>query len=320
MTVRGRGALVATATAVGVTAGLTACTPAGESPSPDASTGPTAVPHDVASGLQVEVRQDRTQYADGTAKLHVTNGSAQTLTLLSGRLEADGFGPSSPDPSHRAATLRPGGARDVRIALGEVDCTAVPPSSGTPGGSDSTADGAGTVPVTVTVALGEADAPGAPSEVTLTATDPHGRLEAVHTQECARRLVASGASLQVVPEPATERRGDELVLLLRVRVEPVPGGPAVEVERITGTTLMAPADGSEAWTGEALDLDAAGDIVLDVAPRRCDPHAVAEDKRGTFVPVLTAVDGVEQPPVYLPMPEEAQPVFFDWISEACGWE
>ncbi|PRZ08575.1 hypothetical protein BCE75_101305 [Isoptericola sp. CG 20/1183] len=291
-------AAAALAAAVAITAATAACTP--DEP-------PATVPDDVASGLQVEVRQDRTQYADGTAKLHVTNGSTETLTLLSGRLEASGFGPSGPDGSAQPATLQPGGARDVRIALGEVDCDAAPPASGT-------------VAVSVTVALGEAAAPGPSRQVALTATDPHGRLAAVHTQECARRLVASGADLRVLPDLATERRGDRLVLLLRVRVEPVPGGPVVRLDRVTGTTLMAPADGAAAWTGEALAPDDAGDVVLDVAPQRCDPHAVAEDKRGTFVPVLATVDGAEQPPVYLPMPEEAQPAFFDWLGEACGWD
>jgi hypothetical protein len=312
----------------------TACSPAADAPDgSDAGTRasvPAPVPDDVAADLRVEVRQDRTQYAEGTAKLHVANGSDETLTLLSGGLEADGFGPSSLDASHRAATLRPGGARDVRIVLGEVDCVAEPPASG-PGATPGGDDGAVTVPVTLAVTLGEtgtAAPSGAPTEVVLTATDPHGRLAAVHGQECARRLVASGVSLRVRPELETARRGDDLVLLLRVRVEPVPGGPAVEVERITGTTLMTPADGSEAWTGGALDVGTApdgadarvGEIVLDVVPRRCDPHAVAEDKRGTFVPVLTTVDGVEQPPVHLPMPDEAQPAFFDYLGEACGWE
>ncbi|MCK0117540.1 hypothetical protein MWU57_10905 [Isoptericola sp. S6320L] len=316
MTIRRRPARAAAAlaAAVAIAAATAACTP-GESPA--------TVPDDVASSLQVEVRQDRTQYADGTAKLHVTNGSAETLTLLSGRLEASGFGPSGPDGSAPAATLRPGGARDVRITLGEVDCDAAPPASGTPGAPDpggSDAGAAGGVPVQVTVELGEAAAPGPPRRVGLTATDPHGRLAAVHTQECARRLVASGADLRVLPDLGTEQRGDHLVLLLRVRVEPVPGGPAVRLDRVTGTTLMAPADGAAAWTGEALEPDGAGDVVLDVTPQRCDPHAVAEDKRGTFVPVLATVDGAEQPPVYLPMPEEAQPAFFDWLGEACGWD
>lgn len=315
---RGRAARVL-ATSVVVVA-VSACGSAGEPPdapsrTPSAPATTATVPDDVTSSLRVEVRQDRTQYAEGTAKLHVTNGSAATLTLLSGSMGADGFGPSGPDGAQQPATLRPGAARDVRITLGDVDCASAPPASGTPGD-----DGEGTVPVRVTVALGEAAASGPPREVALTATDPHGRLAAVHTQECARRLVASGASLSVLPDLATERRGGELVLLLRVRVEPVPGGPRVAVERITGTTLMAPADGSEAWTGDAVEPDGAGDVVLDVVPQRCDPHAVAEDKRGTFTPVLTTVDGVAQPPVYLPLPEEARAAFFDYVSAACDWD
>ncbi|TWH25767.1 hypothetical protein L600_000900000170 [Isoptericola variabilis J7] len=93
----------------------------------------------------------------------------------------------------------------------------------------------------------------------------------------------------------------------------------MSVVRVGATTLMAPADGGPAWTGDALVGDGEGRLRLDVVPARCDPHAVAEDKRGTFVPVYAVVDGEEQPVVYLPMPDELKAELFAYVSEACGW-
>jgi hypothetical protein len=47
---------------------------------------------------------------------------------------------------------------------------------------------------------------------------------------------------------------------------------------------------------------------------------VAEDKRGTFVPVHATVDGVEQPVVYLAMPAALRAELFAFVHDACGWE
>ncbi len=286
---------------------LAACTGGDPSVSPVRA---SPVPDDVGAALRVEVRQDRSQYADRRAVLHVTNDSAQTLTLLGGHLAADGFGPSRPDGDPRPRTLRPGGgARDVRIALGEVDCATAPAAVGRP-------RPAGTAEVRV--ALGEAGAHGPETAVVLDVTDPHGRLAVVHAEECALARIAAGATLTV---EGFDRPGDPAgTARLEIAVTPVPGGPEVLVTRVGATTLMAPADGGESWAGASLAGRDSRRLRLDVVPARCDPHAVAEDKRGTFVPVYATVDGQEQPVVYLPMPDEAEVELFAFLHDACGWE
>ncbi len=287
---------------------LAACTvPDGGTNVSPAATSP--VPDDVGAALRVEVRQDRSQYADRRAVLHVTNGSAQTLTLLDGHLAADGFGPSRPDGEPRPRTLRPDGARDVRIALGEADCATAPAAVG-PREPVGTAE--------VSVALGEAGTHGPQTTVVLDVTDPHGRLAVVHAEECALARIAAGATLTV---EGLDRPADPAgAARLEIGVTPVPGGPEVLVTRVGATTLMAPADGGEGWTGASLSGRDSRRLRLDVVPARCDPHAVAEDKRGTFVPVYATVDGEEQPVVYLPLPDEAAAELFAFLHDACGWE
>jgi len=297
---------------VAATAALAACTSPGDDAAP--------LPSGVAQGLSVELRQDRTQYADHRAKLHVVNGSGHAVTLLGGALDAPGYGPSSPDGTARARTLPPGAGRDVRLRLGEVDCDAEPPVA------LSGADAQTTPVATATVRLAAggpspgADA-GAGTAVEVEVTDPLARLATVHAEVCAERLVASGVTLRVadvrtatVPTPDGEAPGGRITLA----VEPVPGGPEVRLAEISGTTLLSPAAGT-AWTGGDLSGQADGQVVLDVVPARCDPHVVAEDKRGTFLPVHAEVDGAPQPVIYVPMTDQQRAATYGLVHDACGW-
>lgn len=290
---------------------LAACTPAGDDATP--------LPSGVAQHLTAELRQDRTQYADRRAKLHVVNGSSHAVTLLGGTLDAPGYGPSSPDGTARAREVAPGAGRDVRLRLGEVDCDAEPPAALRGAEAQRTPVATATVVVAVGEPTGEGTAAGTAVEVEV--VDPLARLAAVHREACAERLVASGVTLRVtdvrdgdVPTPDGDAPGGRITLA----VEPVPGGPEVRLTEISGTTLLSPAAGT-AWAGDDLAGQADGQVVLDVVPARCDPHVVAEDKRGTFLPVHAEVDGVPQPVVYVPMTDQQRAAVYDLVHDACGW-
>jgi len=297
---------------VGLVVAATACTSPGDDAAP--------LPSGVAQGLSAELRQDRTQYADRTAKLHVVNGSDRTVTLLGGTLDAPGYGPSSPDGPAHAREIPPGVGRDVRLRLGEVDCGTAAPATLTG------AEAQRTPVATATVLVADGEAAGstpAGTAVEVEVVDPLGRLAAVHAETCAEHLVASGVTLRVtdvragrVPAPDGDVPGGRIILA----VEPVPGGPDVRLTEISGTTLLAPAAG-DAWTGDDLpgETAGAGHVVLDVVPARCDPHVVAEDKRGTFLPVHAEVDGVPQPEIYVPMTDEQRAAVYDLVHDACGW-
>ncbi|MCZ2262426.1 hypothetical protein IRJ14_07495 [Isoptericola sp. QY 916] len=166
-----------------------------------------------------------------------------------------------------------------------------------------------------------ADDTGAGTAVEVEVTDPLARLAAVHAKVCAERLVASGVTLRVtdvraadVPTPDGDAPGGRITLA----VEPVPGGPDVRLVEVSGTTLLSPATGN-AWTGDGLADQADGQVVLDVVPARCDPHVVAEDKRGTFLPVHADVDGAPQPVIYVPMTDQQRAAVYDVVHDTCGW-
>lgn len=272
------------------------------------------MPSDVAAHLSVEVGQGRTQYADREILLEVTNGSDRVLTLLSGALHADGFGPSHLTKD-RPRPLLPGATRDVYLGLGEALC------AGTPAGPDEPTPDAAPSAV-ITLALGEGDEQGPATEITVDeVTDPSGHLARNHAVDCAQAAVAAGVQLAVGADLPVATRDGEPTALVTVQVDPVDGGPDVTIDRITETTLLAnPARGDvSGWAGPDLDGQHSGEITLPVVPARCDVHAVGEDKRGTFLPVEASVDGTAQHVFYLPMPDAARAALYDFIADSCGW-
>ncbi|GHH70549.1 hypothetical protein [Promicromonospora soli] len=307
---RGRALIVVLTTMIGVVA--VACSGTGATPS--STLGP--VPDGVAADLSVEVGQGRTQYADREILLEVTNSSDETMTLLSGALQADGFGPSRPAKDGRTIALRPGTTRDVHVGLGEAEC------AGFPAGPDEPVPDA-TPSATITLALGEYDDLGPATDVVVDEVgDPAGHLARNHAVDCAQAAVEAGAQLAVDADIPVETRGGELTALVTVRVEPVDGGPEVTIDRLAGTTLMAnpnPRRGTSGWSGRDLAARSAGEITFPVVPARCDAHAVGEDKRGTFVPVYASVDGTPQHVFYLPMPDAARADLFAYIADYCDW-
>jgi hypothetical protein len=294
-----------------VGAAAVACTGGGAPPS---AKGP--VPDDVASHLSVEVAQGREQYAEREIRLEVTNDSDETLTLLSGTLRAEQFGPSHPTKEGRTLVLRPGATRAVFVGLGEVRCAdlAVAEKGAVTGAAPS---------ATITLALGEGDDLGPATDVAVDEVDdPVGHLARNHAVDCSAAAVAAGADLTVDADVPVETRDGELTALVTLRIERVDGGPEVTLDRIAGTTLMTNADpGGDAsgWVGPDLAGQGAGEVVLAVVPARCDVHAVAEDKRGTFLPVSARVGGVRQEPVYVPMPDTARSDFYDFVADYCDW-
>ncbi|PUB28897.1 hypothetical protein C8K30_103322 [Promicromonospora sp. AC04] len=306
---RGRTATVVVLASL-IGAAAVACTGGGTGTT-SSTLGP--VPDGVAAHLSVEVGQGRTQYADREILLSVTNGSDETMTLLAGALQADGFGPSHPTKEGRTIALRPGTTRDVYVGLGEAEC------AGFPAGPDEPVPDAAPS-ATITLALGEYDDLGPATDVVVDdVDDPSGHLARNHAVDCARAAVEAGVGLTTDADVPVETRDGEPTALVTLEIEPVAGGPEVTIDRIGGTTLMANPGGGSGWTGRDLAGQGSGRITLPVVPARCDAHAVGEDKRGTFLPVYASVDGEPQHVIYVPMPDSGRADLFDFIADSCDW-
>ncbi len=83
------------------------------------------------------------------------------------------------------------------------------------------------------------------------------------------------------------------------------------------TTLFTVAEPSSAELPAGTTGPVRLDVVLSVT--RCDPHAVAEDKKGYLMPVRVSVDGADEVLVEVAVPVPERPPLQDLIDRTCGF-
>jgi hypothetical protein len=164
-------------------------------------------------------------------------------------------------------------------------------------------------------------ATGTTPEETVAAADPFGVLTRNNAELCLARAADAVAGFRL--DPGLEVSADGRSAVVRLIIAPRDAAPAAEaaaltIVRIEGTTLLAE-DPAAPWP-RAVPVLAGGDvreIRLGIRPARCDPHAVAEDKVGTLLPLRVTVagrDGV--------LKVDAGPLLrgriYDFVTGACG--
>lgn len=294
------GALVVGLTVAGCVAGSGSRGPSG---TPGTSAGP-ALPDDVAAGLAVEIRQSRADWGRRVVQVRVANTGPGDVTVRHATLTTPGVEGAA--TSEREREVRAGVDRDLSVALGAPVC-----------------DGDGARATTAAqVELDVVDADGNAGTVAVVPEDPQGHLARIHGEDCAAVAVAAGARLSLDDDLPVSPVDGRLVGRLTLHVEAVAGGPRVVVWQVDRTNLVIPADLANDWP-VAVDTGAPGGptaVELAVVPSRCDPHAVAEDKRGTFFGVHARVDGVEQPVFYVAASDVLRGAVYDLVAVSCGWE
>lgn len=278
------------------TVGLGGCAVAGPDAS-DASITPSPLPTDGLE-LAVELHQARAEIVDRVLRVWVDNAGPTDVTVTSARLTSawlDGTSRSAEPKLVPAGTVR-----QVPVALTDTLC-----------GPADAAD-----PV---VELDLADDAGRTATVRLVPTDPRGALTAVHDENCAAAAFATGARIVVDGDLVLTPDPGGATATLALHLERVPGGPVVTLDEIERTTLLDTAEG-DSWP-VALSTAPGGttSTVIVAEPARCDAHAVAEDKRGTFLPVRTTVDGVPQALFYVDLGADLRGQVHRFVGEACGW-
>jgi|GEM_PF-1012332 len=226
--------------------------------------------------VSAEVYRTRSDPARGGIQLTVHNQGSTTLTIVSARLASPVL--ASPVVRDRRTVVAPGQSRDLAMTLGSASCPAEPVS---PHGVLEVVLVDGTV-----------------VELKLPTTDRLGQWAAWVRQECFSAAVRERLELSIAREPSLDGNG---TIGLVLNVEGRTGAEHVTITGVRGTVLLSlVADERDA---SRVDGVAAGDpiarrsldVVLDeglsasipitVAPTRCDPHALADDKQGTLIPV-----------------------------------
>lgn len=303
-------ALLAAAALVALVA-TAACSPPGDASAPRptgaSTTAAAPLPREALAALRAEVRQSRTDRAARVVQVAVHNDGTTDLEVVEVRLVSPTVeGVAVSEDGRRAPA---GTRRDVSVALGEPVCDAGP-------GAGATSDAGG-----ATVRIEVVDGTGRRGTLDVTPEDPNGHLARIHGEDCAAVAVARGAALALGPGLATRQEPDgRWVGTLTLTLTPRAGGPEVAVDAVERTVLLDPATGGSQWPAAlSTATGGAGTVGLDVVPARCDPHAVAEDKRGTAFGVHARVDGVAQPVFHVTADDALRGLVHEFVALACGW-
>ncbi len=282
-----------------------------QAPSRSAAPEPSAVasaPSGAATGsalagplepdaLTAEIRQSRSDWGVRRVQVRLRNKTDAPVDVATAALTTSiAAGRVTSDPT-RGRPVPPGRYRDFPVNLGAPVC----PAGEAPSSS-----------VVVRTADGQ--------EVALSPEDPQGHLARINREDCAERQVRDAVRLELGPDVTAEERDGRLVGALTITATVTDAQAEVSITRVDGTVLLSPLDAT-AWSPTALTTlcTAPTTVVLEFLPGRCDPHAVAEDKRGTFVPVHVTLDGEPQPVVHLTAPDPLRGQIYDHIAAACGW-
>jgi len=261
---------------------------------------------ELPQGVTVSVYQSRTDLAVRQLQVTVHNASSIDLEIEGLVFDSEQFVESAVWAKPRT-TIAAGRTVDLPVALPAARC-----DDGTP---DPTA--------TIDFALPG----GAHGSATLPANDPDQRMPRLAIEDCLGQSAARYATISASILPRVEQLGGGLVARLDLRVEPrlVDGlDGALLIEEARGTVLLAladPVDGSAAASQPvALTVDGRSQtsaVTLTLVPARCDPHAVAEDKRGTVFPLRVGVDGASGT-IYVAADAEVKAALFDFVRAACA--
>jgi hypothetical protein len=250
-------------------------------------------------GVSVGIKQYRLDYAPRALQISVTNGSDEPVTVTSASFASSRFADDGTAWS-RDVTVPAGRTRDLRVLLGSPVC-----------------DAAGPAATEVSLAFTTAD--GATGRATVEPHDPLGTMDKVTAEDCiveraaAIATVAAGASLR------TEQRDGRPVALLELSATPTGEQGALSIDSVGRTTLITPASPGDTWP-LGWRLDAASPpltTTLEIIPSNCNPHILAEDKRGTYLPLAVTLDDGTSGIVPLDVGPEVRAQIYAYFADYC---
>jgi hypothetical protein len=277
-------------------------------PEPQESAGPVPI--------AVEVNQSRDQYGKQAIQIMFTNMSGGPLTVAAAQLASPLFqGNILWEPTGGSLELPPGQPKSLPARLPAPVCGRNPATQ------LSTAQQPVTQQPVATVRYSEPGRPGL-REVAPVAVDPFGVLERNNRELC---LAAEAAAVaDIVLDPRLEVAPDSRTAVVRLVITPKKAaGPGTDVGSVTiasidGTTLIAePAD--EPWPRNVRIVQGAprSELRLRIRPARCDPHAIAEDKVGTLLPLHVTV-GDPEGQLNIAAGTALRGQIYDFVTAACA--
>lgn len=252
-------------------------------------------------GVTVSVLQNRFDYSQRVLELEIDNTTDTALTVTSASFVSTRF--ATPAVWTREQEIPDGAARDLPVKLGQPVCGNTPPKD------------------SVLIAFTLAD--GSNGTATVTPADEQGRVDAINAEDCLGASVAAIAAITVPAHPQWTP-GAHAPAELDISVVPTGGAGALTIHGAKGTVLLGLVDGG---TGQPHDLtlDLLVDaktgtrvIPLQLAPARCDAHAIEEDKRGTFFPLDVETNDGRSGTIYVPVSDSVRQSLYEFYADYCS--
>ena len=288
---------------------MTVSCSAGVSPAGSPSAPPAAAPAPAAAPVTAEINQLRDDYSRQVIALQLTNTTAGAVTVLAARLTS----PLYADPIEWPATpggieLPPGQTKILSAQLRAPEC-----------GIQTAGPGGGTA-----VELQLAGPRGTGPAATVPAADPYGVLARNNAEMCLAQAASAVAGIRLEPELEVSADAQSAVLGLTITPRSTPGAVnpgstgTLTINWIEGTTLIDE-DQAAPWP-RSVSVHAGGAsqrFRLGIRPARCDPHAIADDKVGTLLPLRVSAGGRDGV-----LKIDAGPLLrgriYEFVSAACG--
>ncbi|MDP3209025.1 MAG: hypothetical protein Q8M65_07740 [Rhodoglobus sp.] len=260
----------------------------------------SSVPVQLPEGVTVSAYQGRFDRAERQLELKVTNTTDATFTVTSAVLDSTRFVDEA--RWDRPQDIPSGSARDLRVALGAADC------------SDT--------PALDEVVLDFVLPNGSGGSARLTIVDA-SVIDAINSEDCLAEAVAKVATI----EPSDSLRwmpGARLPATLDLTVTPTGAPGSIGITESTATVLLSLVDDGGAPVFSlpqtvVVDADSAPAVIpLRLIPARCDPHAVAEDKRGTIFPLQALTSDGDSGQVLVPVSDAIRAELYAFYADYCG--
>ncbi|MGV8896696.1 MAG: hypothetical protein ACOH10_03025 [Rhodoglobus sp.] len=258
---------------------------------------------DAPAGLSLSVYQNRTDVEARKLEVSFLNETGSVLTVSRLELRAGQFAGAAIWPKD-STTIPDGVTMSLPVPLPEPACDSTPTDA--------------VVEFDYTLADGRA------GTAIATPVDELERLPGIREDDCIAVSVASVVSVRLDSAPRLSSVAGRAVIELDLALTPTGASGSVHLTSAASTTLLAPVDPEGADASELpidrtiVGNDAPSTVTLRYAPNRCDPHAIAEDKRGTIIPIAaTTSDGFEGR-LYISAPDEVRNALYDFVRTACG--
>jgi hypothetical protein len=293
---RKRAAAASIALVTGLAAALSGCGGATPSNSID----------DIAAGFTVEVFQSRADVPKRFLEISILNGSSEDVTITAARFDSGQFLGVADWTKRESTFLRAGNRVDLPVALPSPSCSGAEP--------------------THFVELEFAASDGSTGEARMAATDRLDRLPALSVEDCLGKQIALNAAISTGDALTSITAGSSPTATLTMTIIPTAAAGSVQLHSLRGTVLLNLLDQASGTILTERPIDqtvnsasAPIELSVTIGPQRCDPHVVAEDKRGTYLPMsVTAADGTEGT-IYLEASPSLREAIYDFVATACGF-